>query len=174
MHYAIALLISATQLLTLVATNPNLPQSFRDNAVQTANFAISTAKAEIAKTPTTEIAVTPVILGQSPAMTTEAPAETPITREVIITPYAQTPVDALNGLPFGSHMFKVALVVNGTHVKGAQITMSSDTKTETKETNGQSEINSGDWTASFEYIPTSDGPHTITFTADGVSGSATI
>lgn len=49
MQTAVALLVSALQLLTLAQNNPKLPQSFRDNAKVVAQHAISFAQAEIAK-----------------------------------------------------------------------------------------------------------------------------
>lgn len=51
MTIALGLLISAMQLLAIVSANPLLPQSFRDNAIVIANHAITTAQAELAKSP---------------------------------------------------------------------------------------------------------------------------
>jgi len=49
MQIALTLLISAMQLLGLVQTNPQLPQSFKENAIVVANQAITFAQIEIAK-----------------------------------------------------------------------------------------------------------------------------
>lgn len=51
MTTALGLLISAMQLLAIVSANPQLPQSFRDNAIVVANHAITVAQTELAKSP---------------------------------------------------------------------------------------------------------------------------
>ena len=53
MIQALILLITAMQLLTIVASSPNLSQSFKDNAIIVANTAITLAQSEIEKAATT-------------------------------------------------------------------------------------------------------------------------
>lgn len=61
MQLALSLLISAFQLLTLVAHTPNLPPSFVNQAIQISNTAITVAQTELAKIPSEDGVVIPVI-----------------------------------------------------------------------------------------------------------------
>src|SRR3990167_327955 len=66
MIQALTLLITAMQLLTIVASSPNLSQSFKDNAIMVANTAITLAQSEIEKAnavvaTTTEQVIVPVV-----------------------------------------------------------------------------------------------------------------
>src|SRR5208337_4846249 len=79
---AVVLLQTALSLLTLVNSNPSLPQSMRDNATAVAQQAISEAHAALAsKAPSADVAQ-----GTIPPLTQAAAAKTPSTQAVSLAP----------------------------------------------------------------------------------------
>ena len=80
---AVVLLQTALSLLTLVNSNPSLPQSMRDNATAVAQHAISEAHAALASTATSA----DVAQGNIPRTIAQAaPAKTPSTQTVSLAP----------------------------------------------------------------------------------------
>ena len=79
---AVVLLQTALSLLTLVNSNPSLPQSMRDNATAVAQHAISEAHAALASTATSA----DVAQGNTPPLAQAAAAKTPSTQTVSLAP----------------------------------------------------------------------------------------
>ena len=79
---AVVLLQTALSLLTLVNSNPSLPQSMRDNATAVAQHAISEAHAALASKATSA----DVAQGTTPPLAQAAPANTPSTQSVPLAP----------------------------------------------------------------------------------------
>ena len=79
---AVVLLQTALSLLTLVTSNPSLPQSMRDNATAVAQHAISEAHAALASKATS----TDVVQGTIPSLAQAVPAKTPSTQTVSSAP----------------------------------------------------------------------------------------
>ena len=84
---AVVLLQTALSLLTLVNSNPSLPQSMRDNATATAQHAISEAHAVLASTTTPADAAGDDITSPADEATAQAAlAKTPSTQTVSLAP----------------------------------------------------------------------------------------
>ena len=79
---AVVLLQTALSLLTLVNSNPSLPQSMRDNATAVAQHAISEAHAALASKATSA----DVAQGDTPPLAQAALANTPSTQTVSLAP----------------------------------------------------------------------------------------
>ncbi len=79
---AVVLLQTALSLLTLVNSNPSLPQSMRDNATAVAQQAISEAHAALASKATSA----DVAQGTIPSLAQAVPANTPSTQTVSLAP----------------------------------------------------------------------------------------
>lgn len=77
MQIALNLLISAQTLLAMVMGNPNLPQSFRDNAIAIANNAIVVAQEELQKP--VVVTTIPVVTTQPTTQVTTAPTQVQVT-----------------------------------------------------------------------------------------------
>lgn len=141
MQTALVLLISAFQLLTLVSTNPSLPQSFKDSAISIANQAIVEAKLEMANLPASATPTTPppIVTPVSPtfgAVTTPTPTPVPTPAPVVVDniPVATTLKVLIDGdvgfhsldnsFPFGHYDFKVQVLDQfGKSMKGVMVHM---------------------------------------------------
>ena len=86
---AVVLLQTALSLLTLVNSNPSLPQSMRDNATAVAQQAISEAHAVLASTATSaDVAEDDIASPADEAIAQAALAKTPSTQTVSLAPSA--------------------------------------------------------------------------------------
>jgi len=84
---AVVLLQTALSLLTLVNSNPSLPQSMRDNATAVAQHAISEAHTALATMPTSaDVAEDDIASPADEAIAQAAVAKTPSTQTVSLTP----------------------------------------------------------------------------------------
>ena len=84
---AVVLLQTALSLLTLVNSNPSLPQSMRDNATAVAQHAISEAHATLAsKATSADVAEDDIASPAYEAIAQAALAKTPSTQTVSLTP----------------------------------------------------------------------------------------
>ena len=84
---AVVLLQTALSLLTLVNSNPSLPQSMRDNATAVAQQAISEAHAALGSKPTSaDVAEDDIASPADEAIAQAALAKTPSTQTVSLTP----------------------------------------------------------------------------------------
>lgn len=177
---AFTLLITAMQLLTLVASTPNLPQSFVDNAKQVANTAIVFAQEEINKyqaelakqatnAPTTTTAPTPptaplgVIINQpNPIMENK--------EDILVKVINVGPKDEVNGLPFGSFSLRISVLdASGKYLEKAPITIKTPDGQKTVEPNGMSTPDLKDWNTTFTYVPKAAGTKSLTFTSGTLS-----
>ena len=186
MIQALTLLIVATQLLSAISASPNIPASFRDNAVTVANYAIEVAEAELAK------ASAPAPVEEAPA-----PAPTPLPSFSGI----KEPIPAPQPAPMPEVKKELTLTMggsfknangrfydiyayyteNGEQVKGVSVTISSDDDGyfthNGKAGNplvGATASNTGtkgDIGATYQYIPKATGERTITATANGITAT---
>jgi len=84
---AVVLLQTALSLLTLVNSNPSLPQSMRDNATAVAQQAISEAHAALAsKATSADVAEDDIVSSADEAIAQAAAAKTPSTQTVSLAP----------------------------------------------------------------------------------------
>ena len=84
---AVVLLQTALSLLTLVNSNPSLPQSMRDNATAVAQHAISEAHAALASKPTSaDVAEDDIVSSADEAIAQAALANIPSTQTVSLAP----------------------------------------------------------------------------------------
>lgn len=184
MNVALSLLMLALSLLTQVANTPNLPQSFRGNAVSIANIAIVEANKAIAEQNAATTTPTPVPT-ISP-MTVQDVTPQP-TFGAIIQPPMPAPQD-LSGITVSTdtdtkneYAFKVSVLdTNGKHILKAPITISIPTHTfpewytMNRETNGQSTTGSADWKTTFGEINLPKGTHDVTFTSGNLTKTITL
>lgn len=176
MEQALTLLMMAFQLLTVLATTPNLPPSFNETAIQIANSAIQVAREEIAKQPVEVQATIPVVeqnvieqitIYQPPIIGQIAPQITHMEKKLI--------VETSNYLTNKHGLYYVVTVFyteDGKQVAGVPVTITGEgifldgqvhkgtiTKT-TAQSNGLT--SSGGIGFSVQFIPTSE---TVTLTA---------
>lgn len=189
MTIAINLLISAMTLLTMIQQNPNLPQSFRDSAVNIANQAIVVAQNEIAnqnKTVTNPViidTVAPVQTIQQPTFSgIMTPMETPIDKSGITAELMKIYKDSETPY-FGQYIFKVSVLnEKGEYVNNAEVAMSAPEdyfqtvgqNKETKFTNDRKNNDDKNWYLTFGYVPMTQGTKNVTFTSGNLSTTITI
>lgn len=180
-------------LLTMANANPNLPQSFRDSAIATANYAIVVAQEAIANN-TTEIVTTtpiptiaPLVVGTpepspqpipspvpspQPAPTpTPTPAPVPVVskRIEVETTYINNRDPAYNE-PYGTYLFKTSLINSAGKNLKEPITMSYkgiDYTRIAEDLSGRAAKDN--WHHTFTIVPQATGTQSVTFT----SGEAT-
>jgi small ligand-binding sensory domain FIST len=169
--------MTAMQLLTAVQSQPNLPQSFRDNATQVANYAITYAQAEIANAQAAspdamlpsailEPISVPLLVGSSPSPMAE--------------PFKQIQVEVesyMKGAD-GPYVNLFAFYLeDGKKTADMNITATADDAgTFSYGTVKTQKIGYGDGQpgAYFVYSPASPGERTLTFTANGVTKQVTV
>ena len=171
------------QLLTLVASTPNLPQSFVDNAKQVANTAIVFAQEEInkyqaelvAQATVTTIQPVPTPQPITPLGTiTNQPINQPIIimenkEDILVEVFNVGQKDEINGIPFGSFSIRISVLdASGKHVK-VPITIQTPDIQKTAEPNGMTHKDLGDWNLTYTYIPQSAGKKSLTFTSGALS-----
>lgn len=187
MTTALTLLMTAMQLLTMVANTPNLSVEFKNNAIQIANQAIVVAQDEITKSNTIQI---PQITPQVIQTVTQPVQNTQVLQpstfgsiissmeiEANITDERQPSADNPHGL-FG---ITVRVKEQGVYKKVA-VTMSAQDQlpaldnpsNNVKVTDTQSSKNANDWSAVFLFVPTSVGSKNITFNYGETSKTLTI
>ena len=136
MTQLLTLLIVATQLLTQVQTNPNLPQSFRTYAEQIAITAITLAQAELAKlnlpqatttppAPQETPVVPPIVLGAVPPITNNEPQmPAPIDKSEIKVTHQVSHKFNADTKPRWEITYNVEVFDSeGKHVQGAPVAM---------------------------------------------------
>lgn len=186
MIQALTLLIVATQLLSAISANPNIPASFRDNAVTVANYAIEVAEAELAKAsapapveeaPAPAPAPLPSFSGIKEPIPAPQPAPMPEVKKelTIVTDNARI---NQNGRYYDVY---VRYTENGEQKAGVEVTISSDDQgyfnsngTSGNPVTGVTRAGigtKGDIGAHFQYMPQATGERTLTATAGGISTS---
>ena len=183
MTTALTLLMTAMQLLTMVANTPNLSVEFKNNAIQIANQAIVVAQDEITKSNTIQIPqVTPQVTQTVQNTQVLQPSTfgsiiSSMEIEANITDERQPSADNPHGL-FG---ITVRVKEQGVYKKVA-VTMSAQDQSpaldnpsnNVKVTDTQSSKNANDWSAVFLFVPTSVGSKNITFNYGETSKTLTI
>jgi hypothetical protein len=173
---ALTLLVSAMQLLTLVANNPNIDAEFKANAINIANQAIVVAQEEITKA-NTPAEPLPTNIGNMTPEPTVSISEPTINKE-IITELTRT-FEPKDGTPFGEYIIRVGYKENGKY-KGTDFTFTNTG--ETKDSTGSERSvrdleNNILYTAIetfFVYAPESKGDKVLNFTANGIDKDFTI
>ena len=187
MGNALALLLLAVNLLTQVANSPNLPQSFKDNAVSIANVAISEANKELAATSTAIISPISVAAIQ-PIVNPQIQNQQPIFGSTMQTSMSETPTDksAITLLSQdidyrGLYAFVVQVLdTNGKPIHKAPIHISTsvtlpewytiDRYTDSEGPTSKSE----NWRTTFGEIALIKGSNTIIFTSGNLTKEITI
>lgn len=176
----------AMNLLTAVQGNPNLPPQFKETAISVANNAIVFANQELAKLPADQ---TPVQQPVTPVVVPVAPVQPPVVGG-IITPMDKSSLDVevteyrkkdiVNGQPFGHFSISVSVKdkdgknLRQEIVMDAPDNLLNKTVDTVKIPNSETNVNKGDWTASFGYVPVSEGQKVITFTSGNLKKQVTI
>ncbi len=184
MTSAYTLLLLAFHLLTIVSTTPNIPDSLKQTAISIANQAIVEANREIALSANQDIIIpvapAPVYVPQDPItgstqITNTMEDKSAVTSEIIKT----SPVDKENSVPYGSYTIRLRVLdESGKTVNGAPVTIDApsnaggDEKQKTIDT--RETPSSLDYYTSFEYVPTTKGKKTLTFTSGNLTNTLEI
>lgn len=187
MQAALTLLISAFQLLTMVAHIPNLPQSFKDSAISIANQAIAVAKDEVAtadqSVPTNQSAtitvqniqpVAPTFGVQSTIQSVIIPVMDKSEIKTTVTKIKQGNSDA----PFGVYFVKVEVLgTDGNNINGLDVTMNAQDNLfspETEKIDTVLTLGSKGYYHTFVFQPTSVGTKTIDISSNNMNKSVTV
>ena len=172
MSIALGLLVSAMQLLAIVATTPNISEDFRNQATTVANYAIQVAQTEIAaqSQPANTVVLQPINNPQ-----TTNPQQTQPTFGAIIQPMDKSDLvienvgkvgqaDPTNGIPFGTWFIKATVLdAEGKHTQNAEISMTTNGVIDTRKSDTISTLHGEDYHRVFSYTPTKGGAQTLTF-----------
>lgn len=182
----LTLLMAAVQLLTIVQGNPNLPQSFRDQAVAIANYSIEVANVELVKLNTVSTSTAPAPVTPTPPPTLGSitvpptPTQQPmpeVSKEIRVV-YDNTRTNQ-NGVYYDVYAFYLE---DGQYKSDVDITFSSDDdgtfvgggKAYNKTGVARTRMGSGTTSnpaAHFQFTPKDVGERTIAVTANGVSAT---
>lgn len=157
METAKMLLISAQTLLSLVFGMPNLPEDVRNNAITTANTAITYAQNSISSSIDGQTYGAVLSVGSSRESAT-------IAQESITTETRKVE---------DFYVIKVAVVKDERYIPNAEIRMITDNNLYTEEWAYVRKTNARthgfeDWYTEFTYKPTTD-KHVVTFTYNGIT-----
>lgn len=187
---ALALLISAVQLLTLVLTTPSLPPSFREAAVFIAQQAITASKAELSQNPAAGISTSTIDQLTVPTYSQPIqPASQPSTLYAMPEPTDRSAIliivsflgerSVSTTTPYGEYGIKVQVLdPKGKPTKGALVmfTRPADDKNIEWNSNPNERLtlndttpNANDWSTDFGYIPSTAGDKKLTFTSGSLS-----
>lgn len=171
MAQALTLLMLAIQLLTVVASTPNLPQSFRDNAVKIANIAIVEATTELSTQATSTQLISPDIIQAIVPIVIPQNIGSP-SQVIISMDKSQVSVEqtiSSNGV----FLFKTRVLdANGDTINGAPISLKIGDASEDRKIDTRMTLQDSDYFHTFtEIIATTT---TILFTSGDLTKEVTV
>ena len=171
MTAAMTLLITAIQLLSIVAGMPNIDPAFKATAIDIANQAITTAQTELAATER-PLTTQQIQTFTNPNYGSITPmVETPIDKSgIVVVLTSKNDPDEKANMPYGAYNYSVSILdKDGNGTEKAAVTLTSQDNlygnTVIQEARGKTTNEAKDWFTGFQYIPTSKGDKILTFTS---------
>ena len=178
MNTALGLMVLALSLLTQVSSNPSLPKSFRDTAIQVANQAIDEANKQLATQSipqsTSQSTVQPISSATIQQITQPTFGATQITMPDI-KKEVQVDTEATMVNVNGTYVNLFAFYrEDGKALSDVPVTLTSDDGVSMSVNTGPNGYKHGEPAAFIQYRPLKAGNRSITLTANGVSKTITV